>query len=118
MQLIATLFVGIVVIMDIQRLRNITTGKVHTTMFDIYEDLEYLSGESGLMTHQLTNIRNALLPYLRENITDSRFWDGSYDTTHIGELNLKPMDYSDKRAMWLRYCSMTNDNCTTVVDAY
>ena len=35
--------------MDIQRLRNLTTGRLHTQMTDIYMDLDYLTGQS-LMT--------------------------------------------------------------------
>ena len=30
--------------MDIQRLRNLTTGRLHTEMGHIYEDLELITG--------------------------------------------------------------------------
>lgn len=31
--------------MDIQRLRNLTTGRLHTEMAHIYQDIEYLTSE-------------------------------------------------------------------------
>ena len=36
--------------MNIQRLRNLTTGRLHTEMGHIYEDLGIITGETGLMT--------------------------------------------------------------------
>ena len=80
--------------MDIQRLRNITTGMLHTCIKDIYEDLEYLSGYSGLMTHHLPVVCDKILPELKKQIVDPRFWDGKYDTTHTGEIDVHPVKLS------------------------
>ena len=76
--------------MDIQRLRNLTTQRLHTKMEHIYEDLENITGEKGLFTHMLPNICKACLPWLREHVTEPRFWEDKYDTTHIGEFELPP----------------------------
>ena len=54
--------------MDIQRLRNLTTGRLHTKMEHIYADIEHLTGAEGVMTHQLPNACRALEPYLREKV--------------------------------------------------
>lgn len=89
--------------MDNQRLRNLTTGKVHTKMSDIYEDMEYLVGESGIMTHMLPNAFRALLPYLLEKVTDERFWDDLYDASHTGKTEVPPMNADDKVEFWIRY---------------
>ena len=35
--------------MDIQRLRNITTCRLHTERGHVYEDLGYIVGDNGLM---------------------------------------------------------------------
>lgn len=78
--------------MDIQRLRNLTTGRLHTTIDHIYEDIEYLTGVKGVMTHQLPNACDALQPYLHEKIKDPRFWDGNFDTEHVGDYEIQPMD--------------------------
>ena len=56
--------------MDIQRLRNLTTGRLHTEMGHIYEDLGWLTGESGLMTHMLPRAMDAVRPWLEEKVTD------------------------------------------------
>jgi hypothetical protein len=89
--------------MDIQRLRNLTTGRLHTQIEHVYEDIVIITGEGGVMTHQLPNALRAIRPYLREKITDARFWDGEYDPTHIGDIDVPPMDEESKNAMWDRY---------------
>lgn len=92
--------------MDIQRVRNLTTGRLHTKMEDIYADVEWLTGAKGVMTHQLPNALRALEPYLREKVAEARFWDGEYDTAHTGEIDIPPMGSEDLEKMWRRYSEM------------
>ena len=61
--------------MDIQRLRNLTTGRLHTHITDVYQDIEFFTGEKGIMTHMIPNAHRALEPYLREAVTDARLDD-------------------------------------------
>lgn len=89
--------------MDIQRLRNLTTGRLHTKMEDIYADVEYLTGEKGVMTHMLPNAFKALLPYLREVAPDARFWDNAFDLTHTGDVEVPPMNADQRAEFWKRY---------------
>ena len=92
--------------MEIQRLRNLTTGRLHTEMGHIYEDLEWISGEKGLMTHMLPRAMDAVEPWLREKVSDPRFWDGKYDTTHTGEYELPEPTANDRDAMFERFKAM------------
>lgn len=92
--------------MNIQRLRNLTTGRIHTKMEDIYEDIAFISGAGGVMTHQLPNAKKALEPYLREVAPDPRLWNGEYDPMHIGEIDVPPMDESEQEALWERFGNM------------
>lgn len=94
--------------MDIQRLRNLTTGRLHTSIDCVYQDIEYLTGEKGVMTHMLPRALRALEPYLREKVPDARFWQDSYDTTHIGEVDVPPMDAAAKAEFWKRYAAQPN----------
>ncbi len=94
--------------MNIQRLRNLTTGRLHTEVGHIYEDLEIITGESGLMTHMLPRANRAVEPWLREHVTDPRFWDGEYDTSHTGELELPTPSEADREAMFERYVAQPN----------
>lgn len=94
--------------MDIQRLRNLTTGRLHTEIGHIYEDLETITGERGLMTHMLPRAAQAVEPWLREHVTNVRFWDGEYDTTHTGEYPLPEPTADDRRAMFDRYKAQPN----------
>ena len=64
--------------MEIQRLRNLTTGRLHTETNHIYDDLGALTGEKGLMTRMIPRALKAVRPWLREKVLDARFWDGEY----------------------------------------
>lgn len=94
--------------MNAQRLRNITTGRLHTEMGHIYEDLGTITGESGLMTHMLPRAMRAVEPWLREHVTEPRFWDGEYDKTHTGEIELPEPTEQDRAEMFERYKEMPN----------
>lgn len=77
-------------------------------MEDIYEDLEIITGEKGLMTHMLPRAWRAIQPWLREHVTDKRFWDEKYDTTHTGEFALPTPSNDDRKAMFERYAAQPN----------
>ena len=94
--------------MQIQRLRNLTTGRLHTEIQHVYEDLETLTGESGLMTHMLPNVMKAVEPWLRQHVTDERFWDGKHDTSHVGTIELPTPTAKDRNAMFERFKALPN----------
>jgi hypothetical protein len=94
--------------MDIQRLRNITTGRLHTKIEHIYQDLGFIIGDDGIMTHMIPRVIRAIEPWLREQVTDPRFWDGKYDTTHTGEHPLRTMTPEENAAALRRYAAMPN----------
>jgi hypothetical protein len=89
--------------MDIQRLRNLTTGKLHTEITHVYQDIEYLTGVKRVMTHMLPRANRALKPYLRAKVKDARFWDGAYDTSHMGAVEVPPMSAVEQSAFRVRY---------------
>lgn len=89
--------------MDIQRLRNLTTGKLHTKMTHIYEDIETITGTPGLMTHQIPNALTALKPWLLANVTDPRFWDDRFDITHVGDIELPEMSDEERDGIFARF---------------
>jgi hypothetical protein len=62
------------------------------------------------MTHQIPNAMKAIEPYLRDKVKDPRFWDGQFDTTHIGEIDIPPMDQKAKEEMWSRYQKQVTPN--------
>lgn len=86
--------------MDIQRLRNLTTRKLHTDISCVYEDLEWIIGEEGLMTHMLPRVLVSVEPWLKQNVTDPRFWEGIRDTTHVGTYEL-PTPTAEERSQML-----------------
>lgn len=94
--------------MNIQRLRNLTTGRLHTEIGHVYEDLGIITGENGLMTHMLPRAARAVEPWLREHVTEPRFWDGEYDPTHTGDYALPEPTADDRAAMFERYKAQPN----------
>lgn len=83
--------------MDIQRVRNLTTHRLHTDVRCIYEDLGFITGINGLMTHELPNAMRAIDPWLRDHISEQRFWNNEYDPFHIGEIDFPtPTEYERK----------------------
>lgn len=94
--------------MNTQRLRNLTTGRLHTEVSHIYEDLGAITGEDGLMTHMLPRVLDAVKPWLEEHVTDNRFWDGEYDISHEGEYELPTPTKEDQAAMFERFKTMPN----------
>ena len=94
--------------MDIQRLRNLTTGRLHTEMGHIYEDLGIIIGEDGLMTHMIPRAMRAVEPWLREHVKDKRFWDGEFDQSHTGEFELPESTEADRAEMFERYKAQPN----------
>jgi len=88
---------------DIQRLRNLTTERLHTEMGHVYEDLEWISGHPGLMTHMLPRMLEAVTPWLKEHVTDPRFWEDRYDSTHTGTYELPDPTAKDRDRMKQRY---------------
>lgn len=82
--------------MEYQRVRNLTTGILHTSVDDVYKDIEYITGTPGVLTSQLGLAVELLSDWLKFHIEDQRFFDGKFDKTHIGELPLEPMNELEK----------------------
>jgi hypothetical protein len=76
--------------MNNQRLRNLTTSRLHTCIGDVYEDIKFLTGVS-VMTHQIPEMLKLLQPYLKNKLADARFFDGEFDLSHIGDTDIEPM---------------------------
>lgn len=93
---------------DCQRLRNLTTGRLHTQMSDIYEDLEIFSGFKGLFSHQLPAVMRAVRPWLKGVVEDERLWDGEYDVTHTGSVEIPMPTPEDRKAIADRYSKIPN----------
>lgn len=89
--------------MDIQRLRTLTTGRLHTEMDHVYQDIETITGIPGVFTHQIPNIMRAMTPYLKAVVTDPRFWDGEFDQSHVGEYDVPPMPKDEQETTLKRF---------------
>lgn len=86
---------GELVNMNIQRLRTLTTGILHTSISDVYDDIEYITG-IRVLTYQIPNILDAIAPWLKEKVVEDSFWNGEYNPNLSGEYDIKPMSEQDK----------------------
>ncbi len=92
--------------MKSQRLRNLTTGRLHTEMTHIYQDIEYLTGMKGVMTHMIPNVMRAMELWLKEKVADNRFWDDKYDVNHQGEFEIQAMTNEEQKLVLKRYADL------------
>jgi len=92
--------------MQKQRLRNLTTKKLHTEIDHVYKDLEFITGTPGIMTHQLPNILTAVEPWLKDKVKDPEYWDGEYNPALKGELELTPATAIERQAIMSRFAEL------------
>ena len=92
--------------MDLRRLRNLTTGFLHTEIGHVYEDIEVMMQAPGIMTHQLPAAMRALRPWLREHVADERAWaPPGFDATCAGTVDVPEMSDEDRQAAFERFAA-------------
>jgi len=91
-----------------QQLRNLTTGRLHTNMGDIYSLIDFITQSPGVMTHMIPRAIRAIDPWLRGKVTDVRFWEDKYDTTHVGEFDLPHMTPEETTEFWRLFQDQPN----------
>jgi hypothetical protein len=89
---------------SIQRLRTLTTGKLHTEIDDVKEDLgRIFDRPDSVTTHMIPNLLDAALPWLQSIGLPERFFDGTADASHVGDITIPEPTDADRAAMWQRY---------------
>lgn len=79
-----------------QRIRNLTTGILHTDLNDVLTDLKKICGPGMTSPLSIELSRKAVLPWLRAQGLDDRFWIKRRDTTHTGSTRLTIPTASDR----------------------
>jgi len=85
------------------KLRNMTTGILHTEIGHVYEFIEEYTGEKGVMTHQIPSACRALEPILKTKLTAEWFtniWDK--EGLEI-EVECPDMTEDEKQEFWKSY---------------
>ncbi len=77
-------------------------------MDHIYEDLEAIIGEGGIMTHMLPRVCDAVTPWLKTHLKNQAFWDDKYDTSHTGEIDLPTPTKEERNEMFRLFSEMPN----------
>lgn len=86
--------------LSILDLRSLTTGMLHGKMDGIYTSIEALVGEEGIMTHHIPSASNALLPFLKQRNLSDHFWDGKFDPSCEGEIEVDPLTKDELEIFW------------------
>ena len=77
---------------DAQRLRTLTTGRLHTQHLQhCQDDFKAITGVS-VLTHEIPDALDAIQPYLQRHVTDQKFWQDVHDPLHVGEVDVPEMD--------------------------
>lgn len=92
--------------MDYQRIRNLTTGILHTRIGDVYEDIEYITRVSGIMTHQIPHALQAMSDWLKSKIQDSKFHESKFDPEHTGDMDLQTMNEEERQSFFNKFHSL------------
>lgn len=91
-----------------QRLRNLTTGILHTSLEHVFEDIQTITGKKQVKKNQFLNALKAMEPYLRRVCTDQRLWQHHYDPEHLGDTEVVPMELDEQEKFWRSYKKLEN----------
>lgn len=78
-----------------QRLRNLTTERLHTNIADIYEDLMAIVG-GFFLPISISAVHTSVLKWLKTLDLDPKFWEDEFDPDHVRETEL-PEPSQDQR---------------------
>lgn len=92
--------------MDYQRIRNLTTGILHTEVGHVYEDIELITGAHGIMTHQIPQAIQAMSGWLASQIKDSKFHESIFDPEHTGDMDLQTMNEEERQNFFNKFYSL------------
>lgn len=85
------------------KLRNITTGILHTSIGDVYEFLEQYTGAEGIMTHQIPSACRALEPIIKNKLPESWFVKEWIKVGLEAETDCPDMSENERKQFWESY---------------
>lgn len=91
------------------KLRNITTGILHTNIGDVYEFLEKYLGAEGIMTHQIPSACRALEPFLKSKLT-AEWFTQTWEKENLNDLaEVADLTEDEKKLFWESYGNFAAD---------
>lgn len=87
------------------KLRNVTSGILHTEIGDVYKFYEQYLGAEGIMTHQLPSAGKALDSILKRKLTDEWFTkEWIQDKEWLAkEVEIADLTQEEKDEFWKEY---------------
>lgn len=82
------------------KLRNVTSGRLHTSIGDVYEFYTAYCGAEGIMTHHIPSAYKALLPILKNKLSDEWFTDEWIKTGLEETVEVPEMTQTEKTTFW------------------
>lgn len=82
------------------KLRNVTSGRLHTDIGDVYKFYEEYCEADGIMTHQIPSAFKALLPILKGKLSEEWFTDEWIKTGLDEPAEIAELTTEEKAAFW------------------
>lgn len=82
------------------KLRNVTSGRLHTDIGHVYEFYNEYTGADGIMTHHLPSAFQALLPILKGKLSDEWFTDEWIKTGLDEPVEVPEMTQEERDSFW------------------
>ena len=82
------------------KLRNVTSGRLHTDIGDVYKFYEEYCGANGIMTHHIPIAYQALLPILKSKLSEEWFSDEWIKTGLDEVVEVPEMTEEEKATFW------------------
>ncbi len=98
------------------KLRNITTGILHTDIGGVYTFLEEYLGEKGIMTHQLPSACRALEPILKTKLSEEWFTDEWIKEGLDEEIEVEDMTDFERGEFWADYKKKASEMWNKIKD--
>jgi hypothetical protein len=82
------------------KLRNVTSGRLHTNIGDVYQFYTEYCGADGIMTHHIPSAFQALLPILKSKLSEEWFTDEWIKTGLDEPVEVPEMTQDEKDKFW------------------
>jgi len=98
------------------KLRNITTGIMHTEIKDVYLFFEEYTGEKGIMTHHLSSAIKAITDILKTKLSDKWFTKEWIKEELDEVIEIPDITEEEKASFWKLFQEYNSEVWNTIKD--
>ena len=98
------------------KLRNITSGILHTTIGDVYTFFEEYLGAKGIMTHQLPSAGKSIVPILKSKLSAEWFINEWQKEGLSEKVEIDDLTETEKADFWKQYDAYAGEMWNSIKD--